>query len=177
MIISLPPYTKSPALFSAFLLPTTVVVASRCPSGYHLCHHTSTGFHSVIDQTPGCRDCPSSSSKIGAASRRSLPILLRHLKIPFNLCKFTHIYLIWIFNWSLVLLIRMRRGLSRMKLHCFDRTFIRSSHSLNAVQLPAPMFVFLFFFKYVSILSEFDPPNILYQFLGGFISGRHICGM
>ncbi|XP_047967612.1 4'-phosphopantetheinyl transferase HetI-like [Salvia hispanica] len=67
----------------------------------------------------------------------------------------------------------MRRGFSRMNLHCFDRTFIRSSHSLNAVQLPAPMETHLWYVnpsevksesllkQYLDILSPCERENVL----------------
>ncbi|XP_042019460.1 uncharacterized protein LOC121767285 isoform X2 [Salvia splendens] len=67
----------------------------------------------------------------------------------------------------------MRREFSRMKLHCFDRTFIRSSHSLNAVQLPVPMETHLWYVnpsevksesllkQYLDILSPCERENVL----------------
>ncbi|XP_057777940.1 uncharacterized protein LOC130996660 [Salvia miltiorrhiza] len=48
----------------------------------------------------------------------------------------------------------MRRGFSRMKLHCLDRTLFRSSHSLNGVHLPAPMETHLWYVKPSEVKSE-----------------------
>ncbi|KAL0374858.1 UNVERIFIED_CONTAM: 4'-phosphopantetheinyl transferase gsp [Sesamum radiatum] len=67
----------------------------------------------------------------------------------------------------------MRVGFSRMKLHCFQRTFFHSSPSLTPIQLPAPMETHLWYVKpsevksesllkeYLDILSPCERKNVL----------------
>ncbi|KAI3471804.1 hypothetical protein Pfo_028457 [Paulownia fortunei] len=55
----------------------------------------------------------------------------------------------------------MRRGFSRMKLHCFERTFFHSSPSLTPIQLPAPMETHLWYVKPSEVKSE----SLLTQYL------------
>ncbi|KAL8495129.1 hypothetical protein ACS0TY_019338 [Phlomoides rotata] len=56
----------------------------------------------------------------------------------------------------------MRSGVSRMRLYCFDRTFFHSSHSLNPIQLPAPMEKHLWYVKPSEVKSE----SLLKKYLG-----------
>ncbi|KAI3473360.1 hypothetical protein Pfo_030650 [Paulownia fortunei] len=55
----------------------------------------------------------------------------------------------------------MRRGFSRMKLHCIERTFFHSSPSLTPIQLPAPMETHLWYVKPSEVKSE----SLLKQYL------------
>ncbi|KAL8495128.1 hypothetical protein ACS0TY_019337 [Phlomoides rotata] len=49
-----------------------------------------------------------------------------------------------------------------MRLYCFDRTFFHSSHSLNPIQIPAPMETHLWYIKPSKVKSE----SLLKQYLG-----------